>query len=174
MSDNGIKQLQTELPREQLGLKCANGDPARFGDKQPVHRGRPVGSRNRVSSDLMDLVLLAAEQAGYMRRDDAGHWVATGEDGLLGYLRWIAVNRPERLIALMSHGIPKQVHANVTPNVARTVEEIDAELRERGLPVELLEHLRMMPDVLQEGEDPDPYGLLKDVTPDVAPDDTAK
>jgi hypothetical protein len=117
----------------------------------------------------MELVILAAEQAGYMRRGDDGHWIATGEDGLLGYLRWIAVNRPERLIALISHGIPKQFIANVTHKAVRTVQEIDAELRERGLPVELLEHLRMMPDVLQEGELEDPYGL-KDVTPDEAPE----
>jgi hypothetical protein len=73
----------------------------------------------------------------------------------------------------MSHGIPKQVHANVTHKVTRTPQEIDAELRERGLPVELLEHLRMMPDVLQEGELEDPYGI-KDVTPNEVQDDTAK
>jgi hypothetical protein len=41
------------------------------------------------------------------------------------------------------------------------------------LPVELLEHLRMMPDVLQEGELEDLYGL-KDVTPNEASDDTTK
>jgi hypothetical protein len=46
----------------------------------------------------MEIVMLAAEQAGYMRRDDDGRWMATGEDGLLGYMRWIAVNRPERLV----------------------------------------------------------------------------
>jgi hypothetical protein len=63
---------------------------------------------------------------------------------------------------------------NVHHKFVRTPEEIDAELRERGLPVELLEHLRMMPDVLQDGEDPDPYGLFKDVTPEMTPDDTAK
>jgi hypothetical protein len=49
-------------------------------------------------------------------------------------------------------GLPKQVIANVTHKMAKTVAEIDAELRERGLPVELLEHLRKMPDVLQDGE----------------------
>jgi hypothetical protein len=47
--------------------------------------------------------------------------------------------------------------------------EIEAELRERGLPVDLLPFLLKLPvdEALQEGEDPDPYGLkLKDVTPD--------
>lgn len=124
--------------------------------------------------------MLAAENTGFMKRDEKGHWVATGERGVLGYLEWIAVNRPERLISIMVRGIPKQINANITHRTAKSIEEINAELRERGLPVELLEHLRRVPDVLQDGEDPDPYGLLKDVTPvsdvapDEAPDDTAK
>jgi hypothetical protein len=41
-----------------------------------------------------------------------------------------------------------------------------AELCERGLPVELLEHLPNLPEELDFDEDPDPYGLMKDVTPD--------
>jgi hypothetical protein len=45
-------------------------------------------------------------------------------------------------------------------------EETVAELRERGLPPELIDHLRLAPEILDEGEDPDPYGLLKNVTPD--------
>jgi hypothetical protein len=172
MSENSNKQFGESIVYP-VGM-LPSGDKNAFVNKpQAKNPGRPQGSRHKVGNDLMQLVMLAAEQAGYMRRDDSGHWVATGEDGLLGYLRWVAVNRPERLIALMSHGIPKQVHANVTHKVTRTPQEIDAELRERGLPVELLEHLRMMPDVLQEGELEDPYGI-KDVTPNEVQDDTAK
>ena len=114
----------------------------------------------------MELVLLAAEQAGYMTKDENGNWTATGEDGLLGFFRWNAVNRPERILALISHGLPKQVNAFVTHRRAKSVEEIDAELRERGLPVELLEHLRKVPGVLQDGELDDPYGMgLSDPNP---------
>jgi hypothetical protein len=109
-----------------------------------------------------------------MKKDEDGNWTATGEDGLLGFFRWNAVNRPERIMALISRSIPKQVNALVTHRRAKSIEEIDAELRERGLPVELLEHLRKVPDVLQDGEDDDPYGLLKDVTPDVTPDESPK
>jgi len=39
-----------------------------------------------------------------------------------------------------------------------------AELKERGLPIELLEHLRKAPEILDDDENPDPYGLLKDVS----------
>ena len=53
-----------------------------------------------------------------------------------------------------------------------TAAEIDAELRDRGLPVDLLPLLLNLPEdeVLDPGEDPDPYGLMKNVTPvDEAP-----
>jgi len=42
-----------------------------------------------------------------------------------------------------------------------TREEAIAELRERGLPVELLEVLRKAPVRLDDDEDPDPYGRHK-------------
>jgi DNA-directed RNA polymerase specialized sigma24 family protein len=48
---------------------------------------------------------------------------------------------------------------------ARRPSEIEAELREIGLPVELVEHLRKVPEELDWDEDPDPYGMMKDVTP---------
>jgi hypothetical protein len=166
---------------EQAGMRppgIVGGREAFSRDSQPRRNpGRPKGSRNKMGRDLMELVMQAAEELGFLRKDpETGVWIATGEDGILGYLKWIGINRPERLVALMSRSIPKQVIPNVTHRVARTTAEIDAELRERGLPVELLEHLRKMPDVLQDGEDDDPYGLLKDVTPvsDVTPDKVPK
>ena len=51
-------------------------------------------------------------------------------------------------------------------------EEMLAQLRERGLPLELIEHLRKAPEILDPGEDPDPYGLMKDIP--VPSDDTGK
>jgi hypothetical protein len=45
-----------------------------------------------------------------------------------------------------------------------------AQLRERGLPLELIEHLRKAPEILDPGEDPDPYGMMKDIS--VPSDDT--
>ena len=44
--------------------------------------------------------------------------------------------------------------------------ETDAEMKDLGLPVELLEHLQAGPEELDLDEDDDPYGLMKDVTPD--------
>jgi hypothetical protein len=71
----------------------------------------------------------------------------------------------------MSRIAPKHVIANVTHSIM-TREETDAELRDLGLPVELLEHLRIAPEELDFDEDDDPYGLMKDTS--VPSDDTGK
>jgi hypothetical protein len=63
----------------------------------------------------------------------------------------------------MARIAPKHVIANVTRSIM-TQAETEAELRERGLPVELLEHLRIAPVVLDLDEDEDSYGLNGDIT----------
>jgi ribosomal protein S18 acetylase RimI-like enzyme len=125
--------------------------------------------------DLMSLVMETAEELGFLRKDpETQELVATGEGGTKGYLKWIGINRPDRFVALIARVAPKHVFADVTHrNAAMTSAEIEAELRERGLPAELLEHLLNAPEELDWDEDPDPYNLMKDVTPEKAPDDTA-
>jgi hypothetical protein len=46
-----------------------------------------------------------------------------------------------------------------------TAPEVEAELRERGIPIELLDSLLAAPEELDDDEEPDPYGLMKDLTP---------
>jgi hypothetical protein len=41
----------------------------------------------------MELVLIAAENLGFMKKNKKGEWIATGEKGVLGYLEWIGINR---------------------------------------------------------------------------------
>jgi hypothetical protein len=50
--------------------------------------------------------------------------------------------------------------------------EIEAQLKELGLPLGLIEHMQTAPAPLDLDEDPDPYGLMKDVS--VPSDDTGK
>jgi hypothetical protein len=117
---------------------------------------------------LMTMVMEAAEELGFLRKDpETKELVATGEGGVKGYLRWIGINRPDRFVALMAHVAPKQVFADVTHHEnSMTDTEIEAEMRERGLPVDLLPFLLKLPvdEALQLDEDPDPYHL-KDRTP---------
>ena len=76
-------------------------------------------------------------------------------------------------MALMARILPYYVNTNepVGPTTVSR-EEMLAQLRERGLPLELIEHLRKAPEILDPGEDPDPYGLMKDIP--VPSDDTGK
>jgi hypothetical protein len=132
-------------------------------------RGRPKGSPNKMDHDLMTMVMETAAELGFLRKDpETKELVATGEGGARGYLKWIGINRPDRFVALMARVAPKHVFADVThQNDALTEAEIEAELRERGLPLELLPMLLNVPEdhELDFDEDPDPYHMMKDVTP---------
>jgi hypothetical protein len=92
--------------------------------------------------DLMELVMQAAENVGFVERDANNHWVATRKGGVLAYLEWAAVHKADRFLGLMGRVAPKQVYAEVTHHDgSMTDTEIEAELRERGLPVDLLPFL---------------------------------
>ena len=108
-----------------------------------------------------------------MKTAKNGLRTATGIDGCQGYLRWVAVNEPKTYVALMARILPYYV--NVVDPVGKdilTYEETLAQLRECGLPPELIDHLRLAPEILDPGEDPDPYGLMKDIP--VPSDDTGR
>ena len=121
-------------------------------------------------AEAAELMLSAAENVGIVKKDPkSGDWVATHKGGALGYLEWAAVHRADRFIALMARVAPKHVIAQVQHSIM-TREETDAELKDLGLPPELIEHLRVAPQELDYDEDPDPYKMV-DVTPS---DDTGK
>jgi hypothetical protein len=107
-----------------------------------------------MGNTLMTLVMQAAEELGFLRKNEDGQLVE-GEGGTLGYLKWIGINKPDRFVALMARVAPKHVFADVTHRaVSLTASEIEAELRDRGLPPELLDSLRNIPDdVLDWDED---------------------
>jgi hypothetical protein len=167
MDENKQRGLPSRI--EQVGMRpsgIVGGGEAFSRDSQPPRNpGRPKGSRNKMGSDLMTLVMQAADDLGFLEKDDNGKLVGTGKEGALGYLKWIGINRPERFVALMARVAPKQVFADVTHRSAKTTAEIEAELRDRGLPLDLMDYLLKVPEELDPDEDPDPYGLMKDVTP---------
>lgn len=129
----------THASPQMLGMR-----PPQFNGKgvEPKRGpGRPKGSPNKMGHDLMTLVMQAAENVGFVEKNEKGEWVATGKGGTLKYLEWAAVNKSECFLALMARVAPKQVFADITRRSAKTVEEIEAELRDRGLPLDLLDHL---------------------------------
>jgi hypothetical protein len=102
----------TDVRVKQPGM-VALGNPDAFKDR-PVKAGpgRPKGSPNKMGHDLMTLVMQAAENVGYLEKNDKGELVATGKGGTLKYLEWCAVHKIERFLALMARVAPKQVFAD--------------------------------------------------------------
>ena len=94
---------------------------------------------------LKEAGILAAEIVGHpkFRRDKYGDIVpgsvqATGKDGLVGYLTFLALNEPRAYLGFLSRLLPLQINAHFDGQVddgrQLTVEELREELRRRGLP----------------------------------------
>jgi hypothetical protein len=113
------------------------------------------------------MIMNNAARAGFMLLDDKGKPAATGMDGADGYLLWCAVNEPKTYMALLARVLPYYIVKELPDKTIISRDEAMAQLRERGLPLELIDHLRRAPEVLDADEDPDPY-RLKDVTPDIS------
>jgi len=111
------------------------------------------------------MIMNNAARAGFMTLDEKGKPVASGLDGADGYLLWCAVNEPKTYMALLARIMPYYIVNELPDKAIISRDEALAQLRDRGLPEELINHLRRAPDVLDVGEDPDPY-RMKDVTPE--------
>jgi len=88
-------------------------------------RGRKAGVPNKIPPLLKDAILEAASLVGY---DEMG------KDGLVGYLKRVAVYYPESFIPLLGQVLTLQAGARVdVPEKVtyRTVEEIQAALKEK-------------------------------------------
>jgi len=81
----------------------------------------------------------------FMELDKDGKRVGTGIEGCDGYLLWCAVNRPEQYMALLARILPYYGSPpEPTGKGILTYEETLARLRERGLPLELIDHMRLV------------------------------
>jgi hypothetical protein len=91
----------------------------------------------------------AAEIAGFpkFKRNKLGNIVpgsvrATGKNGLIGYLTFIALNEPVAYLGFLGRLLPLQVNAHfdgqVDHNRELTPEELREELRRRSLPEHVL------------------------------------
>ncbi len=152
------------------------GNATSFKPGQPGGPGRPRHSRNRMQVDLAQEILVAAGAVGFLerdekdkviiKRDENGEYIFTGHGGLQGFLRYCAAFETKTFLALLARTIPYHIIAAEPERPDMTREEAVAMLRERGIPVEMLEYLRQAPVQLDPGEDPDPYGLAVDVEPE--------
>jgi hypothetical protein len=110
----------------------------------------------------------AATETGFIRLDKKGKPIGTGEEGCKGYLKWLCLHEPRTYAALMARVLPYYVHTEL-PDAILTREETVAELRERGLPIELIDYLRKAPTRIDDDEVEGGPWRKKGVTLDMKP-----
>ena len=163
--------LEPAIPARVNPCGQPNGQ-GKFKLGNPGGPGRPKGSRNKVGNDLKAMIMNAAMRTGFIKIDENGNRIGTGVDGCEGYLMWLCLYVPRTYAGLFARILPYYITSDVLPPVASRA-EIEAEFRELGLPMGLIEYLQKAPAPLDDDEDEDPWGLTNQVTPDMASDGTA-
>jgi len=110
-------------------------------------------------------VVAAIQETGFIEKDDKGNPIATGEGGCKGFIKWLALYEPAA--ALFARVLPYFINVSEVPEVASEA-EIEAQFKELGLPLGLMEHLQIAPAPLDLDEESDPYGVAADTANDVA------
>jgi hypothetical protein len=148
--------------------KNAPGRHRFSSDNQPPKskRGRPKGSLNTLGLNLRQIIIQAGENVGNVGKDKDGNRI-NGDGGMLGYVEWLARNEPKSYAVLLRGVMPAEIRATMTLRPMLTYEEARAEMRARGLPMELIENLHKLDDELGPDDEPNPYDRnVIDLKPD--------
>jgi hypothetical protein len=106
-----------------------------------------------------------------MEEGEDGKRKGTGRGGVQGFIEWLTLHEPKTAAALLARVMPYFVSTDGEMPEVVSEAELEAQLKELGLPVGLIEHMQIAPAPLDPGEDPDPYGLAKE---SVSSSDTGK
>jgi hypothetical protein len=106
--------------------------------------GRRKGSRNKFGGDLREAVVAGIQAVGFIEMVD-GKPTATGLRGCQGFVEWLALHEPKTAAALFARVLPYFI--NVGGDVPEVVSEAEMEamLKELGLPAGLIEHMQTAP-----------------------------
>jgi hypothetical protein len=118
------------------------GSETGFQKGHPRFGGRRKGSRNKFGGDLREAVVAGIAATGFIEKAEDGSLQATGRGGVQGFIEWLALHEPKTAAALLARVIPYFISTDGdTPDVASEA-EIEVMLKELGLPLGLIEHMR--------------------------------
>jgi hypothetical protein len=165
---SALVEVQLQLPQHE-------NRPNGFQKGHPRYGGRQKGTKNRFGGDLREAIVAAINATGFIEKDDKGNLVPTGKRGCQGFVEWLALHEPKTAAALFARVLPYFITTGEVPEVASEA-EIEAQFKELGLPLGLIEHLQIAPAPLDLDEESDPYGVAADAAKDtsVPSDDTRK
>jgi len=135
----------------------------------PVSGGRPPGAVNRITRTMKNAAVAAAEELGNLHVDDwAEHIKLPDPDGMKHYFKVMAVREMRTFAIFLARIMP----LNVATNTARemlTHQQMLERLKEAGLPIELIHHMRFVDAATVEDSeyfDENPYDFPDDVATD--------
>jgi hypothetical protein len=182
-------QIDEEARPVTPGLVPARSHPATEGALKPgrggarAGSGRPKGSANKITQTFRDVLLQAVSEVGDSREEGVD-----GQGGLLGYLKKAAVREEKTVLLLVGRILPMKISTEVKEvKQTMTMEEAVADLKACGLDEMLAFYLQRYP--LEPDDENAEWAKLidttidttlpidvtpEDVTPEKAPDDTAK
>jgi hypothetical protein len=163
-----------ELPR---------GDPVDnaglYTHRRKAGPGRPPGLVNKATREMQDAVIAAAEELGAVDFDKWDEQLKGDPgNGLKQYYKAMAVKEMRTFGIILARMMPKFVHRTTVKKdvpVILTEEQVLAELKEAGLPLEIIKHMRKVDvrTIETSSLDYDPYDDpededMVDVTPNKA------
>jgi len=116
------------------------------------------GSRNRFGGDLREAVVAGIQAVGFMEKGEDGQ-TKRGQGGVQGFIEWLAMNEPKTAAALFARVLPYFINVGMEVPEVVSETEMEAMLKELGLPLGLIERMQSAPAPLDLDEDPDPYGM---------------
>jgi hypothetical protein len=150
MTNPRKKPITAHLPGKATTPRKQDGKFAKNAPR-PANSGRAKGRRNRTTVMLKEAILTAAELAGADGK---------GKDGMVGYLRMLAVKERQLFTRLLEKVLPMQLDVKDDTKKVYSPEEAAARLRERGLPVppSLIQLTTVAHALIHQREDPDELG----------------
>jgi hypothetical protein len=148
--------MATTLP-VQVHIPSGEAPTKGFQPGHPRMGGRQKGTRNKFGGDLRLAIVAAIHETGYMEKTKKG-LVATGKDGVKGFIMWLATHEPKTAAALFARVLPYFIEVEEAPPIMSRA-ELEAELTDLGLPLGLIEFFQKAPAPLDLDENPDPYGV---------------